>query len=110
MTKLSESMISKTAGYMDGAEFREATSSKNAIDRARIPYLAINAKDDAMFPGRYLPVDKFQNSSHSVLLATERGGHLGFFEKKIGAGRESGRYTARVMKDWVMGIEKVSLP
>ena len=109
MTKLSDSMISKTAGYMDGAQFREATSSKNAIEQAQIPYLAINARDDALFPGRYLPVDKFRKSTHSVLLSTEKGGHLGFFEKKVGAGRQSGRYTARVMKDWVMGIEKVSL-
>lgn len=45
-----------------------------------IPVLCINALDDPICPKEKIPFSLFKNSSNLLLVATEKGGHCGFFE------------------------------
>ena len=45
-----------------------------------IPVLCINALDDPICPKDKIPFSLFKNSSNLLLVATEKGGHCGFFE------------------------------
>ena len=67
----------------EGADHYYATqSSRNYLDRIRVPTLFIQAKDDVFIPFESYSHPAFESNPFLRLIATERGGHLGFLSRK----------------------------
>src|SRR3984885_13288160 len=66
----------------EGADHYYATqSSQNYLDRIRVPTLLIQAKDDVFIPFESYGHPAFGSNPYLRLIATERGGHLGFLSR-----------------------------
>ena len=66
----------------EGADHYYATqSSQNYLDRIRVPTLLIQAKDDVFIPFESYGHPAFASNPYLRLIATERGGHLGFLSR-----------------------------
>jgi hypothetical protein len=66
----------------EGADHYYATqSSQNYLDRIRVPTLLIQAKDDVFIPFESYKHPAFAANPFLRLIATERGGHLGFLSR-----------------------------
>lgn len=59
--------------------YREA-SLKDRLHLIKKPTLCLNAADDQFQPYSALPIEQFKTSSHTALLITQRGGHIGFMD------------------------------
>jgi predicted alpha/beta-fold hydrolase len=67
----------------EGADHYYATqSSRNYLDRIRVPTLLIQAKDDVFIPFESYAHPAFASNPFLLLIATERGGHLGFLARR----------------------------
>lgn len=67
----------------EGADHYYATqSSQNYLDRIRVPTLLITAKDDVFIPFESYRHPAFASNPYLHLIATERGGHLGFLSRR----------------------------
>ncbi|MGA2716419.1 MAG: alpha/beta fold hydrolase [Bryobacteraceae bacterium] len=67
----------------EGADHYYATqSSQNYLDRIRVPTLLIQAKDDVFIPFESYRHPAFASNPYLRLIATERGGHLGFLSRR----------------------------
>jgi predicted alpha/beta-fold hydrolase len=67
----------------EGADHYYATqSSQNYLDRIRVPTLLIQAKDDVFIPFESYGHPAFASNPYLRLIATERGGHLGFLSRR----------------------------
>jgi uncharacterized protein len=74
-----------TWGYpTEGAYYRDASSTDSLL-AVRIPFLAINARDDPIAPDEGLPRHEVKQTPYGVLCTTSLGGHLAWFE--LGGGR-----------------------
>lgn len=74
-----------TWGYpTEGAYYRDASSSDSLL-AIRIPFLALNARDDPIAVDEALPRNEFGQNPYGVLCTTSLGGHLSWFE--LGGGR-----------------------
>ena len=63
----------------EGADHYYATqSSRNYLERIRVPTLLIQAKDDIFIPFESYAHPAFESNPFLRLIVTERGGHLGF--------------------------------
>jgi hypothetical protein len=71
--------MAQTTG-VDPVQFLHDTGCTKAIAGIRVPLLCLNARDDPLLPADYLPIDEAKASKHVVMVVTERGGHLGWFE------------------------------
>ncbi|EJP68519.1 hypothetical protein MY5147_002777 [Beauveria neobassiana] len=69
-----------TWGYpTESAYYRDASSCDSVLS-IRIPFLAVNAKDDPIAVGAALPYQEFRQNPNTILLTTSLGGHLCWFE------------------------------
>ncbi|KAJ3498226.1 hypothetical protein NLG97_g1284 [Lecanicillium saksenae] len=69
-----------TWGYpTESAYYRDASSCDSVLS-IRIPFLAVNAKDDPIALEGALPYQEFRQNPNTVLLTTSLGGHLCWFE------------------------------
>ncbi|KAJ6783781.1 hypothetical protein PWT90_04384 [Aphanocladium album] len=69
-----------TWGYpTESAYYRDASSCDSVLS-IRIPFLAINAKDDPIALDGALPYEEFRQNPNTILLTTSLGGHLCWFE------------------------------
>jgi predicted alpha/beta-fold hydrolase len=67
----------------DGADHYYATqSSRNYLDRIRVPALLLQAKDDVFIPFESYSHPAFESNPFLRLIATEYGGHLGFLSRR----------------------------
>ncbi|KAF8526275.1 AB-hydrolase YheT [Hysterangium stoloniferum] len=71
--------MSQTAG-VDPIQFLHDTSCAKSIPNIQVPLLCLNAHDDPLLPANCLPVNQVRESKHVMMVVTERGGHLGWFE------------------------------
>ncbi|KAG8917560.1 hypothetical protein FRC02_003047 [Tulasnella sp. 418] len=95
MTSFSRDFIAPLSGASDVAEFCDTTSSAPRIRDIRTPTLFINAMDDPMYPGKYLPFDAVCRNPYTAMAVTARGGHLGWISNEK---NPDGRPT-----QWVVG-------
>ncbi|KAI9746470.1 MAG: hypothetical protein M1818_000183 [Claussenomyces sp. TS43310] len=73
-----------TWGYpTESAYYRDASSSDSLL-AVRIPFFAVNAKDDPIAVNEALPYEEFKQNPHAVLCTTSLGGHLSWFEPFTG--------------------------
>lgn len=67
-------------GYSTVGSYYRGTSSVDSLRDIRIPYFAICSEDDPIAVIDAVPKDEFEVSEYAVLCATEKGGHIGWFE------------------------------
>jgi predicted alpha/beta-fold hydrolase len=68
-------------GFQGADHYYETQSSRQFLDRIRVPALMIQAKDDIFIPFEIFDHPALRANPHVRLLATERGGHLGFLSR-----------------------------
>lgn len=78
------------AGFRDADEYYELASALPYIKQINIPSLIIHAKDDPFIPFAPFERREIAENPNVLLLAPERGGHVGFFS----AGEGEDRYWA----------------
>lgn len=69
-------------GFGTADRYYETQSSKEFLDRIRVPALLIQAKDDIFIPFEIFNHPAFTRNPHLTLMATEYGGHLGFLQRR----------------------------
>jgi hypothetical protein len=70
-----------TFGFGSADNYYATQSSKQFLDRIRIPTLLVQAKDDPLIPFEVYNHPAFSDNTCLRLLAVEHGGHLGFVAK-----------------------------
>jgi predicted alpha/beta-fold hydrolase len=80
------------AGFRDAADYYERASALPYIKQIAIPSLIIHSKDDPFIPFPPFEHRDVSENPHVMLLAPERGGHVGFFA----AGEGEARYWAEL--------------
>jgi len=70
-----------TFGFGTADNYYATQSSKQFLDRIRIPALLVQAKDDPLIPFEVYDHPAFSQNPFLRLLAVEHGGHLGFVAK-----------------------------
>ncbi|KAJ4147980.1 hypothetical protein LMH87_002471 [Akanthomyces muscarius] len=69
-----------TWGYpTESAYYRDASSCDSVLS-IKIPFLAVNARDDPIALDGALPYQEFRQNPNTILLTTSLGGHLCWFE------------------------------
>ncbi len=68
-------------GFGNAANYYATQSAINFLPQIRIPTLVIIAKDDPLVPFEAYKAPVFTSNSALELLATEKGGHLGFLSR-----------------------------
>jgi predicted alpha/beta-fold hydrolase len=76
--KIDDRITGPAFGF-DGADhYYQTQSAQNYVGRITIPCLIVQAKDDPLIPFDLFQQRAVRENRHIRLLATERGGHLGF--------------------------------
>ncbi|KAF8504044.1 Alpha/Beta hydrolase protein [Hysterangium stoloniferum] len=70
--------------FPSSTAYRKWASSHNHIQTIRVPFLAINALDDPVISD--IPVPVPEEASHTIIVTTPGGGHLGWFQRQEQAG------------------------
>lgn len=70
--------IARAFGFADASDYYAQCSSLPYISRIRLPTLIIHAQDDPFIPFAPLRDASIEANPHVLLLAPERGGHVGF--------------------------------
>jgi hypothetical protein len=69
-------------GFKGADHYYATQSARNFLDRIRVPTLLIQAKDDVFIPFESYAHPAFESNPFLRLIATERGGHLGYLSRK----------------------------
>ncbi|EDO16554.1 hypothetical protein Kpol_1064p36 [Vanderwaltozyma polyspora DSM 70294] len=70
-------------GYKDGVHYYEDASAYQRLPFIRTPFIAINARDDPI-TGPVFPEKEFQQNPYTVLIETDIGGHVAWFNGEKG--------------------------
>lgn len=70
--------------YKDATDYYIDASPKNRILTIRTPFISINALDDPIVGGAYIPEDLIESNPFTMILETNIGGHLGWFKDIYG--------------------------
>ena len=65
-------------GFANAEEYWRQCSSRQFLDRIRLPTLIINARNDPFLPPACFPVEEAMASEHVCLEMPRQGGHVGF--------------------------------
>lgn len=68
-------------GFRDAAHYYQTQSSRQFLERIRVPALLIQAKDDVLVPFEIFNHPEVTANPNVRLHATEHGGHLGFLSR-----------------------------
>lgn len=71
-------------GYRDAADYYHRASAARVIANVRVPALVITAKDDPFIPFHPFEDTAIRSNPAITLMATEHGGHCGFFSANGG--------------------------
>jgi uncharacterized protein len=85
--KFDDTFTSRHSGFRDVADYYARASALPFIKRIAVPTLIIHAKDDPFIPFAPLERTEVSGNDNVTLLATERGGHVGFISDGEGEGR-----------------------
>jgi predicted alpha/beta-fold hydrolase len=86
-------------GFGTADRYYETQSSKNFLNRIRVPTLLVQAKDDPLIPFEIFDHPAIHTNPHIELLAVEHGGHLGFL-----ANRAPRFWVDRVVIRWIAAL------
>ncbi|TMW59059.1 hypothetical protein Poli38472_007204 [Pythium oligandrum] len=68
-------------GYADPQAYYHDASSAHYLVDVRLPLLCLNATDDPISTKSAIPTDEAMQNPQVILVTTERGGHLAFYEE-----------------------------
>lgn len=90
-------------GFRDAAHYYETQSSRQFLERIRVPVLLIQAKDDVFIPFEIFEHPEVSANPNVRLHATEHGGHLGFLS------RTAPRFWAdAAVLEWIESVDQNS--
>jgi predicted alpha/beta-fold hydrolase len=69
-------------GFRGAQHYYETQSATQFLDSITVPTLLIQAKDDTFIPFEIFKHPALQTNPNLTLIATERGGHLGFIARR----------------------------
>lgn len=69
-------LISKINGWENVYDYYSNVASEYVLEDITIPTLFINSKEDPVCLKQYIPVDKIYQNKNTMLILTERGGHI----------------------------------
>ncbi|EGR30500.1 hypothetical protein IMG5_130510 [Ichthyophthirius multifiliis] len=72
--------IVKAQGYKTADQYYRNISSIHAIDKIKIPVLFLQSKDDPILNYRTIPYDEVMHTHNLIMVVTNTGGHVGWFE------------------------------
>ncbi|CAK7211114.1 hypothetical protein SBRCBS47491_001008 [Sporothrix bragantina] len=97
-----------TWGYpTEEAYYRDASSCDLLLD-IRIPFMALQAKDDPIAVAEAVPVGEFKQNPYTVLCMTSLGGHLSWFEP--GGGRWHAKPVTQFLHNMATKIDLDAIP
>jgi len=70
-----ERVLAPMHGFASGAEFAAAASSVRALERVRVPFLLLGARDDPVADPRVVPAGVVQGNPCLLSVQTAAGGH-----------------------------------
>ena len=99
LREFDDRMTAPLHGFRDAADYYERCSSAPVIGSVSIPALLVHARDDPVAPIASMPLDDIRRRTNLSSLLTERGGHLGFLDRRLGAGTQG--WLERVVAGYV---------
>lgn len=69
------------AGYKNKFEYEHDCDTTHRLEKIRIPFFFLCARDDPFFGDKIIPIDKCYD--HIMIGTTRTGGHVGYFEGSI---------------------------
>jgi predicted alpha/beta-fold hydrolase len=78
---IDDQLTAPSFGFGTANNYYATQSSKQFLDRIRVPTLLIQAKDDTFIPFSVFDQTAFGSNPYLTLMATEYGGHLGFLQR-----------------------------
>jgi predicted alpha/beta-fold hydrolase len=79
--QIDDRITAPSFGFGSADNYYALQSSKNFLDRIRVPALVITAKDDTFIPFEMFSHPAFTTNPCLTLVAPEHGGHLGFLAR-----------------------------
>jgi predicted alpha/beta-fold hydrolase len=79
--EIDDRVTAPSFGFRNADHYYATQSSKNFLDRIRVPALLIQSRDDTFIPFEIFHHPAFATNPHLRLIATEHGGHLGFLAR-----------------------------
>lgn len=73
---------SRSFGFRDAVHYYQTQSSLQFVAQIRVPTLLVQAKDDPLIPFALFQSAGIRENPNIELLATDHGGHLGFFARR----------------------------
>ncbi|KZV66052.1 AB-hydrolase YheT [Peniophora sp. CONT] len=73
-------------GYANADDYYAQVSSVRVLENIAVPFLGLNARDDPVTGTETLPKTQALCNPWILLVRTEHGGHIGWFEAKPGGG------------------------
>ncbi len=80
--EIDDRITAPSFGFAGADHYYATQSSQNYLDRIRVPTLFIQAKDDVFIPFETYAHPAFESNPFLRVIATERGGHLGFLSRR----------------------------
>ncbi len=68
-------------GFRDAAHYYDTQSARRFLDLIRVPALIVHSRDDPMIPFEVFDHPAFARNPNLRLIATDRGGHIGFIDR-----------------------------
>jgi predicted alpha/beta-fold hydrolase len=75
-----DKFTSKLHGFAGADEYYTTASPYKDLDKIAIPVFALSSLDDPIIHHEGLPVEEFKKWDNLLLMTTEAGGHVGFYE------------------------------
>jgi predicted alpha/beta-fold hydrolase len=93
----------KLFGFGTAERYYQTQSSRQFLERIRIPALLVHAKDDPLVPFSSYEHPALHSNPHVRFLAVEHGGHLGFLAR----GRRR-FWLDHLIRDWLIETRKLA--
>jgi uncharacterized protein len=91
----------KLFGFGTADRYYQTQSSRQFLERIRIPALVVHAQDDPLVPFASYQHPALHSNPHVRLLTVEHGGHLGFLAR-----RRPRFWLDQLLTDWLMETRK----
>lgn len=98
LREFDDAFTAKAFGFASAEEYYLTASSARVVHAVKKDLIILNAKDDPMALDEVLPYDQVAGNEHLCLLATENGGHIGWY------GPENGRWFVSVITQTIQGM------
>lgn len=94
--EIDDQFTSRAFGFRNARHYYETQSSVRFLNRITVPTLLVQAKDDPLVPFRLFESPSVRCNPAIELIATDHGGHLGFFSR-----RKPRIWSDTVLLDWI---------